>query len=192
MNKMQDKSSDNIRKMRLKSGFTRADNNKSLQHSKLDDDEKPEPHLPRNQERDKRVKSAFRNVNMKLYDNRFTDTRSNDGRSSVCLSSHYSKMRSSAHRVGPNHYLAHKNEPPMPAQFDQQSSTTGYVRNHHGVGTNHGKEDIVSVISAAKSLLSDGHLNSSLQVLNYNNGAMAGENMSSRPTSSYLCSGCKI
>ena len=38
-------------------------------HQKLrKDDEKPEPHYPRTQEREKRIKSAFRHCNLKILD----------------------------------------------------------------------------------------------------------------------------
>ena len=76
---------------------------------KLDDDDKPEPHLPRTQERD-RVKSAFRNCKLKMLEK---DQRSSDGRSSACGVSRHSKLRNSF-KVGPNHFMASKYDPPLP------------------------------------------------------------------------------
>ena len=62
-------------------------------HRKLRrDDDKPEPHYPKTQEREQRIKSAFRQCNLKMLD-RGADTQSVDGRS-VSSVSRYSKFRS--------------------------------------------------------------------------------------------------
>ena len=43
-------------------------NENNSKNHKLREDEKPEPHLPKTQENDKRVKSAYRNINLKIFD----------------------------------------------------------------------------------------------------------------------------
>lgn len=44
-------------------------NNANEIHKKLRrDDEKPEPHYPKTQEREQRIKSAFRQCNLKMLD----------------------------------------------------------------------------------------------------------------------------
>ena len=74
------------------------------------------------------------------------DGRSNaDGRFSAC-GSRYSNQR----RVGPNHFMARQHEAPMPRGY-MDTKSVGYVRTID-------KDDVVSVISQAKSLLSDGRL----------------------------------
>ena len=123
--------------------------------NKLEDDDKPEPHLPRTQERNKRVKSAFRTCNLKLFEKE----RSSDGRSSAGLSRH-SKFRNSV-KVGPNHFMASRADPPMPQSYLERTSTTGFVRTAAA-----DKDDMVSVISQARSLLSDGKLNASMNAYN--------------------------
>ena len=70
--------------------------------SKLADDEKPEPHLPRTQQHNKRVKSALRNYNLNLLDK---DANS-ECRSSLGFSRH-NKLRSSM-KDRPNHFLSQK------------------------------------------------------------------------------------
>lgn len=86
--------------------------------------------------------------------------RSADGRSSACLSRH-SKLRSSV-KVGPNHFMASKHDPPLPQSYLERTSTTGFVR----TGPNNDKDDIVSVISQARSLLSEGKMNASMNAHN--------------------------
>ena len=113
MQTLNEKGDDKMRRMKLKShakrtgtGFAVPEHGSSQERllkqeviHKLDDDDKPEPHLPRTQERN-RVKSAFRNCNLKLFEK----DRSADGRSSAGVSRH-SKLRGSV-KVGPNHFMA--------------------------------------------------------------------------------------
>ena len=88
----------------------------------------------------------------------FERDRSSDGRSSACLS-RSSKFRGSV-KVGPNHFLS-KNEPPMPGNnMLERTSTVGYVRPMAD------RDDVTSVISQAKTMLSDGRLNASANAYN--------------------------
>jgi len=99
----------------------------------------------------KRVKSAFKQCSLKRFDLESSAQRSTDGRSSAGQSS-YGKFKSKQ-RVRNNHYLAGRvGEYPLPSQPDRQSNV-GYVKTD--------KEDIASVMSAARSLLVEGKLNSS-------------------------------
>ena len=78
----------------------------------------------------------------------------------------------------------------MPQSYLERTSTTGFVRTGPV-----DKDDVVSVISQARSLLSEGKLNASMNAYNMQ-AAMAGGHGSidgsMRPTSSYLCSHCKV
>ena len=97
---------------------------------------------------------------MKAFDR---DSRINgaraDGRSSAGLS-RGSKFRNQANKVGPNHFMAY--DPPMPQNSMERVSTTGFVRTAKGGD----RDDIVSVISQARSLLSEGRLNASANGFN--------------------------
>lgn len=76
----------------------------------------------------------------------------------------------------------------------ERTSTVGYVRPMAD------RDDVTSVISQAKTMLSDGRLNASANAYNLQssmafNQATSGltaEQLSLRPTSSYLCSHCKV
>ena len=120
METLNERSHENMRRMKIKSQTKRSglaavvpEHGSSQERlmrqeviHKLEDDDKPEPHLPKTQERS-RVKSAFRNCNLKLL-----ERERSDGRSSACLSRH-SKLRGSV-KVGPNHFMATRQDPPLP------------------------------------------------------------------------------
>ena len=175
MQTLNEKSQENIRRMKLKSQSKRtgigsaaipehgSSQERLLKQEvihKLEDDDKPEPHLPKTQERT-RVKSAFRNCNLKQLEKE----RLSDGRSSACLSRH-SKLRGSV-KVGPNHFMATRQDPPLPQSHLDRTSTTGFVRTGGANGLNNtDKDDIVSVISQARTLLSEGKMNASMNAQN--------------------------
>ena len=144
------------RKMKMRNGGERTTTKEVTTTMNLENDEKPEPHYPKTQEREQRVKSAFRNINLKMFER----DRSSDGRSSAGLS-RSSKFRSSV-KVGPNHFLS-KNDPPMPGNMLERTSTVGYVRPLAD------KDDVTSVISQAKTMLSDGRLNATAFAYNLQN-----------------------
>ena len=77
---------------------------------KLENDDKPEPHLPKTQERMKRVQSAFRQCNLKRFEE--ASMKSMDARSSANMST-FSKFKNPG-KVGTNHYMAGRGEPPLP------------------------------------------------------------------------------
>ena len=85
-----------------------------------------------------------------------------DGRSTACLSRH-SKLRSSL-KDRPNHFMSQKGgmnqDLPFTMNRLNQNSKTGYVRLSNG----NDQDDVVSVISQAKSMIMEGKLTSTKQI----------------------------